>query len=433
MNQDAIEIINPSCQDQTRAVKAEKMTKINIDITSEIGSLKSVLLRRPGEELNNLTPETLDELLFDDIPFLENAQKEHDAFANMLGDLGVNVLYLEDLVGDVLKNKEVAIAFIHEFLSVSNITTPKLIDALSEHLSDYSGKALAQKLMSGLKKNELDYQDVSLNGQVNKADFFWLNPVPNLYFTRDPASSVGNMVLLNSMFAETRKRESLFIESIFKHHPDFKHNKVLNSSAFDASIEGGDILVLDKHTLAIGISQRTSAHAIEKFALELFFNDKLKAHHQINKILAFHIPSSRAFMHLDTVLTQVDLHKMTMHQGIVGKTQIYRLTPGTHRNVESRLLAGSIENTLANELDKDIQIIYCGGRDSINGSREQWSDGANTLAVKPGEVFVYQRNRMTNQILENRGVSVHKMPCSELSRGRGGPRCMSMPLERSKL
>lgn len=404
---------------------------IDIQITSEIAKLKCVLLRRPANELNNLTPEMLDQLLFDDIPFLENAQLEHDAFAQTLEDLGVNVVYLEKLVGDVLSDKALNIEFIHRFLKVSNITEPKLINALTEYLSDYSGQTLCQKLMAGLKKTELDYYDTSLSGQVNVTDLFWLQPIPNLYFTRDPATSFGNMISLNKMSTKTRQRESLFIESIFKHHPQYKHNKLLDMNNAKASIEGGDILVLDETTLAIGVSQRTDTQAIENLCQELFYNLDYQNHHKIKKVLAFHIPSSRAFMHLDTVLTQVDANKLIMHQGVAEETKVYKLTPSKHKGLTCRLLTGSVESILSAELDKDIQIIYCGGRDSITGSREQWSDGANTLAVAPGEVLVYQRNQKTNQILENFGIKVHKIPCSELSRGRGGPRCMSMPLVRS--
>lgn len=407
----------------------EKVT--DVAITSEIAPLKSVLLKRPGQELNNLTPAVLDRLLFDDIPFLENAQKEHDDFSETLKKGKTQVFYLEDLVGDILKDSANSLDFIRRFLRLSNIHNPKLIAALSDYLSTLSGTALCQKLMSGLKKSEFRYHDKSLSGQVTSSDDFWLEPIPNLYFTRDPAAIVGNLVLLNRMFAKTRRRESLFIEHVFKYHSLFKHNKLLSAEHFPDAIEGGDLLVLDRHTLAIGISQRTSAKAIESLCHALFFDESLKPHHEINKVLAFNIPSSRAFMHLDTVLTQVDNCKFTIHQGIVGHTNIYRLTPDDHNHIKCRKLSNSIENSLSAELDKAVEIIYCGGYDSINGSREQWSDGANTLAVTPGEVLVYERNCMTNKILEDHGVIVHKMPCSELSRGRGGPRCMSMPLVRS--
>ncbi|WP_119344159.1 arginine deiminase [Facilibium subflavum] len=410
----------------------KQQNNVNLHITSEIAPLQSVLLKRPGGELCNLIPEALEELLFDDIPFLEVAQKEHDAFAGILKQQGIDVFYLDDLVGETLQIDDVKDKFIADYLIAANIYQSGVKQALTEYLSSFSGKALCEKIMSGVKKAEVDYKAHSLAGQVEQTAPFWLQPIPNLYFTRDPGAVFGNMVSLNKMYAQTRRRESLFIESIFTYHPKFQHNHFIDLKTKFGCIEGGDILVLDQHTLAVGLSQRTSAQAIQDFCESLFFDQSHKAFHQIKKVIVFHIPSSRAFMHLDTVMTQVDVDKCSMHKGIVGHTDIYKLMPGSSGNVKCYKLDGSIESVLSNELDKKIQVIYCGGSDRINASREQWSDGANTLAIKPGEVIVYQRNLTTNKALQDHGIKVHQMPCSELSRGRGGPRCMSMPLVRGK-
>ncbi|WP_204723377.1 arginine deiminase [Fastidiosibacter lacustris] len=395
-------------------------TKIDLTISSEIAPLKTILLKRPGKELCNLTPNNLEELLFDDIPYLENAQKEHDVFANILRQQGVEVLYLEDLAGEVLDNQILKAEIINTFLGLSGIRNVNIVDGLRAYLSQYSGKELCQQLMSGLKRNEIKLSDMGLSTQIARKDDFWLHPIPNLYFTRDPGVVFGNMACLNSMYAETRRRESIFIESVLKHHSRFSRNLTLDLRLNHGSIEGGDIIVLDKNTLAIGVSQRTSAQAIEQLSHQLFFDDRLKTSHTIKKILAFKIPVSRAFMHLDTVLTQIDYDKVTMHRGIVHKTTIYRLSAGDSQTVKCDELTGDIGKILSEELSREIEIIYCGGEDTITGSREQWSDGANTLALRPGEVFVYQRNAATNRLLQEKGIKVYEIPCSELSRGRGG-------------
>ncbi|WP_203249865.1 MULTISPECIES: arginine deiminase [Cysteiniphilum] len=404
--------------------------EIDLCIPSEIGKLRTVLLKRPGVELCNLTPDSLEELLFDDIPYLDTAQREHDEFVQLLRNNDTEVLYLEDLVSEVLTESSYKLNVISELLSVSGLKNIKITTALMEYLLQFSGKELCEKLMAGIKKNEIKITDNSLSSQSAKKEQFWLQPIPNLYFTRDPASVFGNMISLNSMYAPTRQRESTFINSVLQYHPRFSQATKIDLRMNAGSIEGGDILVLDENTLAIGISQRTSAEAIEQFAHELFFNKKYHESHKISKILAIKIPVSRAFMHLDTVLTQVDHQKMTMHRDIAHTSSIYKLSKADGQQVKCEELTGSIEVILSRELDKKMELIYCGGDDFITGSREQWSDGANTLTLRPGEVFVYQRNVITNRLLQENDITVHQIPCSELSRGRGGPRCMSMPIVR---
>jgi len=198
---------------------------------------------------------------------------------------------------------------------------------------------------------------------------------------------------------------------------------------FEYHIEGGDILNLNEKTLAIGISQRTQADAIEKIAKQIFFNSK---NTELENILAFNIPNTRAFMHLDTVFTQIDYDKFTIHPGIQGPLQVFKITKG---KVEGELniveMNAKLEDILAKHLGVDkVTLIQCGGGDKIIADREQWNDGSNTLCIKPGEVVVYSRNYITNKLLVENGIKIHVIPSSELSRGRGGPRCMSMPLIR---
>ena len=400
---------------------------VKLNIKSEVSPLKAVLLHRPGQELENLTPDTLEELLFDDIPFLEIAQQEHDYFATKLEELGATVVYLENLMAEVLTDSNMREQFIEEFLNLANLKQPNLKVAIIDYINSLSPRSVTQKLISGIKKDELAYIDKSFSAYINRDRLFAIAPLPNLYFTRDPAFVSGDIVNFNKMYAFARKRETLFTKYIFTYHPQFKANHSYSWLTSQYSIEGGDVLILTKDILAIGVSQRTEAQAVEALAQNLFFNEDRQ---QIKKILVFHIPSSRAFMHLDTVLTQVDYDKFAIHPGIVEHTDIYELTANPHRCLQYRQLSGSIDTILSAALDRKVTIFKCGGHDVVSSRREQWSDGANTLAVKPGEVLVYKRNKVTNQILQDNGIKVHTIPCSELSRGRGGPRCMSMPLIR---
>lgn len=405
----------------------------NIQIDSEIGQLKSVILKRPGLELENLTPDSLQRLLFDDIPFLDVAQKEHDAFSEILKSEGVRVSYLDQLFAESIINDQVKSSIINKVLVDAHIEDVKVAAALKEYLSSKDHFDLSQSLMWGIKKKELNLRGNSLHYLSSRKECFWLNPIPNLYFTRDPASVISGIVNINKMHSETRNRESVFIESILKFHPSFKKAKVLDSRLMNFSIEGGDILILNRNTIAIAISERTSAYAIESISKSLFNNKNISKYHEINKVLVFDIPKTRSFMHLDTVFTQVDMGLYTMHSGAMNYSKVYKVTARGENELLVSELTGSLQKILSKELDLSIKLINCGGVDPVHGEREQWSDGANTLAIRPGVVCVYNRNKITNRILEDNGIKVYSLPCSELSRGRGGPRCMSMPIERAPL
>jgi arginine deiminase len=257
-----------------------------------------------------------------------------------------------------------------------------------------------------------------------------LDPMPNLYFTRDPFATIGNGVSLNHMATVTRNRETIFAYYIFKHHPMFKDNEVPMWYDRDLkySIEGGDELILSEKVLAIGISQRTTPEGIDILAKRLFDSDM-----PFEVILAFEIPKSRAFMHLDTVFTMVDYDKFTIHPEIEGPLNVYSLQKIDGKIVIEKEVA-DLDKILAKYLGLEkVTLIRCGGKRGIDASREQWNDGSNTLAIAPGEVIVYSRNHVTNRLLIEEGIKIHVIPSSELSRGRGGPRCMSMPLERERL
>lgn len=408
-----------------------------INVTSEIKPLKEVLVHRPGKELLNLTPTTLHELLFDDIPYLKVAQAEHDEFVQILRDNGVKVYYLEDLMAETLDfNPEIKKKFLKQFIKEAGVNTPKYRDLVFDYLMSIDdNKEFVLKTMEGVQIYELDrdkrVMEKSLVDLVTEDTSFIVDPMPNLYFTRDPFASVGSGVVLNKMYSVTRSRETIYAEYIFNYHPRFKDEVEMFYDRYqECHIEGGDVLNLNDHVIAVGISQRTEAGAIDKLAKNMFKNPNCK----IDTILAFNIPESRAFMHLDTVFTQIDVDKFTYHPGIMETLQVFEITEGDDPNSDEDLnvkeINDSLENILSNYLGVKVTIIPCAGGDAIASEREQWNDGTNTLCIAPGTVVVYNRNNITNEILREHGIRVIEMNSAELSRGRGGPRCMSMPLIR---
>ncbi len=413
------------------------MSKINVK--SEIKPLKKVLLHRPGKELLNLTPDTLGDLLFDDIPFLPDAQKEHDEFAKILTDNGVEVVYLEDLMADVLDlDSRIKESFLRQFIYEAGIRTPKYKNLVFEYLNSFTdNKKLVLKTMEGIQISELDRKkreiEKSLVDLVTEESDFLADPMPNLYFTRDNFASIGNGISLNKMFSVTRNRETIYAEYIFNYHPDYRGQVDKYYDRYlPHHIEGGDILNLNDHILAVGISQRTTAEAIDQLAKNLFKDPDCK----IDTVLAFNIPVSRAFMHLDTVFTQIDHDKFTYHPGIMDTLQVFEITegdiPDSDEDLNVKGINDSLENILEKYLQRKITLIPCAGGDKVGAAREQWNDGSNTLCIAPGVVVVYDRNDVTNKVLREYGLKVLELHGAELSRGRGGPRCMSMPLEREE-
>ena len=412
------------------------MRKINV--TSEIAPLKKVLLHRPGKELLNLTPDTLGRLLFDDIPFLPVAIKEHEEFAQILKDNGVEVVYLEDLMAEVLDlSDEIRDKFIKQFVYEAGIRAPKYKKLAIKYLKNIKdNKELVLKTMEGIQISDISKEereiDRSLTDLIDEEDKFIADPMPNLYFTRDPFASIGNGISLNKMYSVTRNRETIYAEYIFNYHPEYKEQVTKYYDRYNPyHIEGGDILNINNHVLAVGISQRTEPEAIDELAKNLFKNPEC----EIDTVLAFNIPNSRAFMHLDTVFTQIDYDKFTYHPGIMDTLQVFEITegddPDSFEDLTVTEINDSLENILRKYVGRDITLIPCAGGDKIGAEREQWNDGSNTLCIAPGVVIVYDRNNITNELLRDNGIKVLEMHSAELSRGRGGPRCMSMPLVRA--
>ena len=411
-----------------------------LSVHNEIGKLRKVMLHRPGDELLNLAPADLERLLFDDIPFLEVAQEEHDAFAQILRDQGVEVLYLEQLCAEAIDAGDARDEFIDRWLDESGLSGRHTRASVREYLDSIEGtKALVDKCIAGIRKDELDIParssvllaDLVGYDQDSETDLL-IEPMPNAYFTRDPFAIVGRGVNLNHMFTVTRNRETLLGHFIFKHHPEYKDAPLWYHRNSASYTEGGDQLILNAHTLAIGISQRTQASAIDTLAQHLFWT---REGSEIDTIYAFNIPVSRAFMHLDTVFTQIDVDKFTIHPAILGTLQVFKLTPGAKfGEVRIEEMIDTLEHVLAKALELDaVKLIKCGGGDPTAAAREQWNDASNTLAVAPGKICVYRRNSVTNEVLYKEGLELLVVPSAELSRGRGGPRCMSMPFWRDEL
>jgi len=402
-----------------------------IKVYSEIGKLKKVLLHRPGKELENLMPEYLERLLFDDIPYLKIAQEEHDAFASIFRDKGIEVVYLEDLVADSIYNDEIKSQFINEYIEEAGIKENRESGILREYfLSFANSREMVCKMMEGIRKSEIhDYRGPRLADFLSNQYPFIIDPMPNLYFTRDPFATVGDGVSIHKMLTVTRNRETLFAKYIFNCNPVYKGTKLYYDRIEKYPLEGGDILVLNQEIIVVGISQRTNPNAIEKFASLLLTEDST-----FKKVLAIDIPKTRAFMHLDTVFTMVDYDKFTIHPNIKSDMSVYMLERDKDDKIKITEGKGSLEDILKKALKLDsVELIKCGGNSVIDAAREQWNDGSNTLCIAPGEVIVYSRNYVTNEILQQKGIKTHIMPSSELSRGRGGPRCMSMPLIRENL
>lgn len=403
-----------------------------LNIKSEIGELKTVLLHRPGRELENLTPKWLTQLLFDDIPWLDLAQKEHDAFADVFRQNGVEVLYLTDLVAESLSQSEsIKDQFINQFIEESSVTSDTLKLKLKDYLMSFkSTKEMVSMTMAGIKKSDIpNFVKRTLSDYIRDYPFV-TDPMPNLYFTRDPFAIIDNGVALSKMYSQTRSRETIYGEYIFKYHPVYgdKNIPLFYDRAMIPTIEGGDILVLSDKVLAVGVSQRTHPAAIEKLAKSLFYDNQTN----FNVVLAFDIPKQRAFMHLDTIFTQVDYDKFLIHHDVKNLLKAYEIkrNPEKKNKLIVTPIEGQLDGILSIYLKTPITLIPCGGDDLVAADREQWNDGANTIVLRPGEVIVYERNHITNNILKSHGIKVHTIPSSELSRGRGGPRCMSMPFKR---
>lgn len=405
-----------------------------INVFSEIGKLKKVLVHEPDLELERLVPQFLERMLFDDIPYLRMAKQEHQAFVNILKSQGTEVVYLKNLLKETLSfSEEAKNSLIHQFieqsLSVLGVSRGQYVERFLQELTI---DELLLNLMSGVLKKDLSSIQNSFYNLTQDEDPFLIDPLPNLYFTRDPAASIGKGLSFHRMYFQARRKEALFLEHIFKYHPEIKKSQTpfLYNSNEPTALEGGDILVLSKECVVVGVSQRTSPLSIEVLAKNIFDSKQ-----SFNKVYAVVLPSKREFMHLDTVFTMVSHKDFIVHPAVMDNTtlKVFSLTQSISSKTIQIREEKSFLAMLRNIIHDEPSLISCGGGGFFNAAREQWNDGSNTLAISPAEVMTYKRNELSNKILEDHGIKVHSFEGSELVRGRGGPHCMSMALYRDDL
>ncbi len=393
-------------------------------IRSEVGPLESVLLHRPGLELSRLTPTNKEELLFDELLWVEHAQQEHDAFAGVLRDAGVEVVYLEALLADVLADRDLAAEVVGRHAD-DRSCGPSAGPAVRDHLLAMDTATLVDHLIGGVAAEEVEGATGLVAAAAAPGEML-LNPLPNAVFMRDSSAWIGEGVVLSPMNRLVRRRESALLRLAVTRHPRFAQNPIWfgkdDVTHYPATFEGGDLLVVGERGLAIGMSERTTPSGVETLAARLF------AAGVVDRVLAVELPKVRAAMHLDTIVTQVDLDAFITYPSMTRSLRCFEVTPGRGGLAVGE--APDLIQGLAWAAGLDHARAIEPALSSTRAEREQWNDANNTLALRPGEVIAYERNVATNEILADAGVTVRTIPSYELPRGRGGPRCMSCPLRR---
>ena len=406
---------------------------MKFQIDNEYDRLEAVLVHRPGLEIERLTHETMNAFLFEDIPYLRRMQDEHDAFVAIMRERGIEVVYLERLLAEVLAEEKARVELVEAVCQAA--LTPAIAEDLIG-LQHWDCEGLVELMFAGLTAGEYHAATGRRISSAGDDDHFLLPPIPNAYFTRDPAVTVRDAVISSKMHYPARVRESLLTRAVLEHHRELRDNAIVygRSDRPDEdrpyTIEGGDVIMLSAEAVLIGASERTRSETIELLAGKCFDLDLVK------RIYEIPIPAERAFMHLDTIFTVLDRGTVLWFSQVMERIDhVHRLEPaadhedggGVRRTVDERPFV----DVLRDEFGCDLTLIDTAGGTKHFASREQRTDGTNTFAIAPRVAMAYARNERTAAALESHGIECVTIDGSELVRGLGGPRCMTMPLRRA--